>query len=336
MQDHSDPKAPTNEIERLANNHTYSCSRTVLYEPGSVSFSRGQIAWILANSYLGRLPNPGYLTWHRLLQSGTFEARERLRCLYNYFERVGSCVDLDEVVVFELLGGATYTVEPDQHLLQLPFFIKLGQMEDAVGAIVDFANKNIHIHAIIPSLTQEEILFSTCSECFIALLCCPNTVKDDEVIVIKNVWRHATYTGYAETFMFTGSTSAFTDVLCVDAPMSGQFDCIDRDIAKAVLAFSATESTTVTSGKWGCGAFGGDFVLKFLEQLIASQLAHKLLHFTTFGNEEEKKALETIDLWVSQCRPTIARTIDAMKKYKGKGFFYKFMVEQFELMDLSK
>ena len=36
------------------------------------------------------------------------------------------------------------------------------------------------------------------------------------------------------------------------------------------------------TGGWGCGAFGGDWWLKFLQQAIAGSLAGKRLQFSTF------------------------------------------------------
>lgn len=40
---------------------------------------------------------------------------------------------------------------------------------EAGGAFTDFANKRLQIHRIIPSCTQEEVLFSCCSELFVTL-----------------------------------------------------------------------------------------------------------------------------------------------------------------------
>ena len=34
-------------------------------------------------------------------------------------------------------------------------------------AFVDFANQDLHIHCVIPSATQEEVLFSCCPEAFV-------------------------------------------------------------------------------------------------------------------------------------------------------------------------
>merc|ERR1712196_103923 len=38
-----------------------------------------------------------------------------------------------------------------------------------------------------------------------------------------------------------------------------------------------------SSGKWGCGVFGGDPAHKFIQQVVASSLANCKLHFSTFG-----------------------------------------------------
>ena len=38
--------------------------------------------------------------------------------------------------------------------------------EPEAEAFVDFANRDLHIHQVIPSATQEEVLFSCCPEAF--------------------------------------------------------------------------------------------------------------------------------------------------------------------------
>jgi hypothetical protein len=56
------------------------------------------------------------------------------------------------------------------------------------------------------------------------------------------------------------------------------------------MGFSAVSSLHISTGNWGCGAFGGDPMLKLLQQTLAAQLAGKVLRYSTFGNH--KQALE--------------------------------------------
>ena len=95
---------------------------------------------------------------------------------------------------------------------------------------VDFANQRVHIHQVIASATQEEILFkyvvslscvsvipmtylatsidcsneySCCPELFIALLLY-GILTDQESAVVRNVRRYTHYEGYLDSFRFTG------------------------------------------------------------------------------------------------------------------------------------
>ena len=44
----------------------------------------------------------------------------------------------------------------------------------------------------------------------------------------------------------------------------------------------------ICTGKWGCGAFGGDIYLKFLIQWISCSIANKNMVFMCH-NEDERK-----------------------------------------------
>jgi poly(ADP-ribose) glycohydrolase len=56
-----------------------------------------------------------------------------------------------------------------------------------------------------------------------------------------------------------------------------------RDLHKAYLGF--TGFATISTGNWGCGVFGGDPLLKFLQQLMAASAAGTThLFYSTFQN----------------------------------------------------
>ena len=70
---------------------------------------------------------------------------------------------------------------------------------------------------------------------------------------------------------------------------------IKRDIHKAYVGFNLVNleqnvnEKTIATGNWGCGAFGGNHQLKFIQQWIAASLAGiKRLDYYTFGNEKMK------------------------------------------------
>lgn len=55
--------------------------------------------------------------------------------------------------------------------------------------------------------------------------------------------------------------------------------------------YAADEGMRVCTGKWGCGAFGGDFYLKFIIQWIACSIANKNMIFMC-QNHDEKRELD--------------------------------------------
>ena len=70
---------------------------------------------------------------------------------------------------------------------------------------------------------------------------------------------------------------------------------INRDLHKAFVGFSLTDfgvekndlKKTIATGNWGCGAFGGNHELKFIQQWIAASFAgiEKLDYFTFNDNK---------------------------------------------------
>ena len=197
-----------------------------------------------------------------------------------------------------------------------------GAME-ATGAvnIMDFANSRIHIHRIIPSATQEEVLFSCCPEAFIALLLY-DALDDDEVAVIRGVRRYIRYSGYLDTFRYEGPFIPSEDpvlipdtakgpsaasrnisgrsardqqhrietLLVADAVMSRhrQPRSVQRDLTKAYMVFRlaryASLNPVVATGHWGCGIFGGDKRHKFALQVCAATAAGAELNYAVFAD----------------------------------------------------
>lgn len=60
-------------------------------------------------------------------------------------------------------------------------------------------------------------------------------------------------------------------------------DSINREILKAYTGFNVEEISTVTTGNWGCGVFGGDLQLKIIIQWLAASLAGKDIVYCPFG-----------------------------------------------------
>ena len=93
------------------------------------------------------------------------------------------------------------------------------------------------------------------------------------------------------------------DILTIDACTAAHFEphSMLRDIGKAYAAFAAlapaapaaparpdapAAPAVVSTGRWGCGVFGGTPSHKFMQQLIAARLAGVPLEFSTFGTPD--------------------------------------------------
>ena len=150
-------------------------------------------------------------------------------------------------------------------------------------------------------------------------MCCPEMnigmlfigcMREDEVVNVRNCRRFAAYAGYLHTFHCTGSAAGapLADVLTIDACMQRHFSAenVLRDTRKAYTSFAALASVppvsalpgsrkrpvtaaatpSVSTGRWGCGVFGGTPAHKFAEQMCAAGLAGVSLQFSTFGSPE--------------------------------------------------
>jgi poly(ADP-ribose) glycohydrolase len=61
---------------------------------------------------------------------------------------------------------------------------------------------------------------------------------------------------------------------------------VRRELNKALIAFSYPNKKVLSTGKWGCGAFGGDPQLKFMIQWMAATVAERPMIFHTFQDND--------------------------------------------------
>ena len=98
-----------------------------------------------------------------------------------------------------------------------------------------------------------------------------------------------------------GAHSADTvqTILTIDACTQGHFQHhkMLRDINKAMASFKAHRLAhsmsigsgtlpTLSTGRWGCGAFGGKPSHKFIQQVLAAHLAGVKLEFSMYGTPD--------------------------------------------------
>ncbi|KAI9090283.1 hypothetical protein DFS34DRAFT_374894 [Phlyctochytrium arcticum] len=219
---------------------------------------------------------------------------------------------------------ATKKIEPT-HTSLLP-----GSMEQSTSrTLVDFANRRLHIHRIIPSFTQEEILLATHPESLIGILLC-EPMAATEAITITNVVRTATYKGYADSFQFGLCEPSATkgderfDILAIDASFTDQYSekMVIRDLNKAYVGFASVKQVTgregVATGGWGCGVFGGHPVLKFMQQVMAATMAGVHLDYATFGNQENRGIFELLLATMARRGTTVREAYAAISGFGGK------------------
>ena len=179
---------------------------------------------------------------------------------------------------------------------------------------VDFANKRIGGGALTGGRVQEEILFAKEPEAIVSMLFM-EVMSDNDAIGIFNTIEYSQSTGYANSFKFKQSN--ITDdlstvkrhrIIAIDASINRSFynyfykntNDIIRDIHKAYVGFNLINleenkniEKIIATGNWGCGAFGGNHELKFIQQwLAASFVGVKRLDYYTFKEKEMQNAVK--------------------------------------------
>jgi poly(ADP-ribose) glycohydrolase len=263
----------------------------------SLELSSRHIRHLLANAFFLNTTEDesmklGNLDFTHIYTSS--RGKERVCCLLSYFLQQTEISEekKDEMIRFHRrsltseIGNTMNLPFTENRITFLPH-----RMEDSKAHVfVDFANRQIHIGRVIPSHTQEEILFSCAPEAFVALLFV-ETLLNNEILLIQNVRRFCEYSGYQESFCFEGPwyNSDRFDILVMDAVEGNHFDptAIMRDIKKAYLGFSTVGTMKrIVSGAWGSGLFKGDSLLKFLQQLCAAEMANVSLDYAFFKEKD--------------------------------------------------
>ena len=162
-----------------------------------------------------------------------------------------------------------------------------GRIGDIEQVEMDFANKHVGFGT---TGTQEELLLGTSPEsCVIVLF--NEVLEANEAVLMTGARRYGEYSGYGSTAAFSGPCSAAWDwsrrrILALDAIAGPRNQLGDvtmmRELAKAWTGLAAVRGSSVSTGHWGCGAFGGDPYIKCLVQVCHSVLnifsVNKFLH----------------------------------------------------------
>lgn len=300
----------------------------------------------------------GNLSFYRLYRGLFRESIERLKCLLFYFYLTEKSPPTQKVTFIRVC-------QKEKELLDLldktceicPLIVNSDQNYESKAFFkVDFANKNLQIHRIIPSLTQEEVLFTLHPALYVSLLI-SETMEDNEAIIMLGCKKYIESSGYLDTFNFEGQAKNYNentdnqlihgiiaiDAICNDTP-NRQFQkkFYDRDINKAFIGFSAIDSKEIASstkldadliftGNWGCGVFGGNKYLKFIQQLIAASLAGKKLDYLTFGDKELAKDFRKIYQRIKKLGLTVKNLYEIIEKFSMVAPVPFSAIDQFEL-----
>jgi poly(ADP-ribose) glycohydrolase len=294
-------------------------------EPSRIELSQRRVRHLLAAAFfLGttEVETGGSLSFWDIYRKPVSEAVERVLCLLAYFYQADRAGEEPTIAFsrFVLTPDATPAWDTiTTRVVASRVNLHTDRMEDAEAPVfVDFANRDLHIHCVAPSLTQEEVLFSMCPESFVGILFCERLLPT-EVLTICGVRRFCEYSGYLSSFRFTGfhPTQPTLEILVADAVRSGQFSDanIRRDLNKIYLGFRSCKGTRVSTGHWGCGAFGGDRTLKFLQQVCAATVADVLLDYSTFRDEESAHSLRTVLAQAERGGFSVADLVGVMHRY---------------------
>ena len=206
-------------------------------------------------------------------------------------------------------------------------------------SIIDFANMDFQTGQIIPSATQEEILFSIRPEMYIAMFICQR-IYQNEIIVISNVNRLFDYEGYSSSFKFikiVDNIDGLNDnVLALDSTMFDHYlmNNVIQDISKFYTGCNFCkknyQNPCISTGSWGCGAFGCDRAHKFLQQILCAKVNNVKLSFSTFGNEVYCNSLKQLFNSVIKYKPKVSDLWKLIINFKGNNDedFHKYLKQE--------
>ena len=178
---------------------------------------------------------------------------------------------------------------------------------------IDFANKYIGGGALSGGCVQEEILFAVEPEAIVSMFLM-EVMEDNDAIRIDNLIQYSNYSGYAQSFKYEKTARNEEklikhNIIAIDAVCSYSGgvdrDSVLRDLIKAYVGFNLINfddkdvsklDKTISSGNWGCGAFGGDYELKFIQQWLAATYAGvDKLYYYTFGRKEMNNVIKNLE-----------------------------------------
>ena len=289
----------------------------------------------------------------------SFVATQRIICLIAFFDFAKRILESKNNYFEENITIERIIFNPDEidkKLLECnfifeekDFYIHTNDMDNpgiTTQSLVNFANRNFQTGHIIPSATQEEVLFCVRPELFAAMCICQR-VYENEIIIISKAYKLMDNTGYLNSFKFKClKENIFSDnnfqkndnenILCLDATFKDhyEFKSVLQDFSKFYSACEyckkKNENAGISTGSWGCGAFWCDKAHKFLQQIVCAKSNGIKLAYSTFGDKNYKNKLEKLLNAVIKYTPKVCDLYKLIIDFKGKRDkeFHKYLKEK--------
>eukprot|EP00795_Rhopilema_esculentum_P013309 gene13309-4153_t len=309
------------EIEDLFQSGTIQLLQAL--KPSKLSFKRNEIHCLLAHMFFGTFRCCSQNTYCKEEHTGgpfSFHSRMSftnwysnksypttdiyLNAILNLFEDAGKLSDsdcsLDYRVEFE--RKVFFSSEINLNYCDNPLVKVIIHSEGRIGDIeeteVDFANAYVGGG---PGGTQEELMLGISPESLPISILNADPLRSNECIVITGAKKYAEYKGYGLDAIYLGKNVqkwnwAARKIIAIDALWfqkgtgENRFeqmreDLLRREVLKCFVGFSS-QTNGISTGHWGCGAFGGDKEIKAILQVIGASAANvKHLNFFSFGDK---------------------------------------------------
>ena len=289
----------------------------------------------------------------------SYVATQRLKCLIAYFDFAQKIFELNnnyfdkdiiiERIIFDPEEISKQLLECNYKFEEKDINIHCNDMNNpgiTTQSLVNFANRNFQTGKIIPSATQEEVLFCVRPELYAAMIICQR-VYENEIIVISNAYKLMENTGYLNSFKFKSlQENIFSDynfeqndnenILCLDATFKEhyKFKSVLQDFSKFYSACNYCkkkyENAGISTGSWGCGAFWCDKAHKFLQQLVSAKCNNVKLSYSTFGDQNYFNSLKKLLNAVIRYTPKVGDLYKLIIDFKGSRDkeFHKYLKEK--------
>ncbi|XP_051503509.1 poly(ADP-ribose) glycohydrolase [Myxocyprinus asiaticus] len=315
----------------------------------SLTMSQEQIACLLANAFFCTFPrrnsrkseyfNYPEINFYRLFEGSSPRKIEKLKTLLCYFRRVTESTPTGLVTFTRQSLSSFPKWESSKAQLTRLHITCEGTIEDqGYGMLqVDFANRLVGGGVTGLGLVQEEIRFLINPELIVSRLF-TEALDHNECLIITGTEQYSKYSGYAESYRWKENHKdetprddwqrRCTEIVALDALKYRHFmeqfqpEKMTRELNKAYCGFmrpgvNPQNLSSVATGNWGCGVFGGDTRLKALLQLMAAAEAGRDVAYFTFGDEGLMSDVHDLHTFLKDRHITVGTLYCLLKQYSN-------------------